>query len=218
MPASGLYSSLMRLPAVCLLSFLVVGCGSPPPPPSTAPAAARSTRYEDVLTLFDDWREFQQPKRANGVPDYSLVAMATQHRDLAGYVNRLAAIDPSAWPVPQQVDYHVIRAEMNGLDFDHRVLRPWANNPAFYVTVFLDESDQPAREGPLAAGGVDVWKYAFPLSTTDAAEIRRGSRDRAWTRSSRQRRISLGVKRICGRTGRGRSRTRARRSPSWRRD
>ena len=84
MPASGLYSSLMRLPAVCLLSFLVVGCGSPPPPSSTAPAAARSTRYEDVLSLFDDWRAFQQPRRANGVPDYSLAAMATQHRDLAG--------------------------------------------------------------------------------------------------------------------------------------
>ena len=48
---------------------------------------------------------------------------------------RLAAIDPSGWPIPQQVDYHVVRAEMNGLDFDHRVLRPWANNPAFYVTV-----------------------------------------------------------------------------------
>jgi len=124
--------------------------------------------------LFADWRTFQQPKRVNGVPDYSASAMAAQHRDLAGYVNRLAAIDPSAWPISQQVDYHVVRAEMNGLDFDHRVLQPWANNPAFYVTVFLDESDQPAREGPLAAGGVDVWKYAFPLSTKDASEIAAG--------------------------------------------
>ena len=63
---------------------------------------------------------------------------------------------------------------MNGLDFDHRVLQPWANNPAFYVTVFLDESDQPAREGPLAAGAVELWKYAFPLSAKDAAEIAAG--------------------------------------------
>ena len=48
--------------------------------------------------------------------------MAAQHKALAGYQARLAAIDPSGWPIPQQVDYHVVRAEMNGLDFDHRVL------------------------------------------------------------------------------------------------
>ena len=72
------------------------------------------------------------------------------------------------------MDYYVVRAEMNGLDFDHRVLQPWANNPAFYVTAFRDESDQPAREGPLAAGGVELWKYAFPLSASDAAAIDAG--------------------------------------------
>ena len=32
---------------------------------------------------------------------------------------------------------------MNGLDFDQRVLRPWENDPEFYVTFFNDESDQP---------------------------------------------------------------------------
>src|SRR5262252_4217444 len=149
----------LRLPfAICLLSLLVVSC-STPPASTPAPPERRSTRYEDVLALFADWRTFQQPKRVNGVPDYSAAAMSAQHRDLAGYVTRLTAIDPSGWPIPQQVDYHVVRAEMNGLDFDHRVLKPWANNPGFYVTVFLDESDQPAREGPLSAGGVDVWKY-----------------------------------------------------------
>jgi hypothetical protein len=60
---------------------------------------------------------------------------------------------------------------MNGLDFDHRVLRPWANNPAFYVTVFPSESDQPAREGPFAYGAVELWSYAFPLSPADAGEV-----------------------------------------------
>ncbi len=97
--------------------------------------------------------------------------MSTQHHDLASYQGRLAAIDPSGWPIPQQVDYYVVRAEMNGLDFDHRVLRPWANNPAFYVTVFSSESDQPAREGPLAYGSVELWKYDFPLSAEVEARI-----------------------------------------------
>ncbi|HKW03518.1 MAG TPA: DUF885 family protein [Vicinamibacterales bacterium] len=165
---------MRRRSALCLLSFVLSACATPPPPASSTAAPAHSTNYSDLTALFTDWRTFQQPKRVNGVPDYSPAAMATQRRDLASYVNRLAAIDPAGWPIPQQVDYHVVRAEMNGLDFDHRVLLPWANNPAFYVTVFLDESDQPAREGPLAAGGVDVWKYTFPLSTKDASEIAAG--------------------------------------------
>jgi hypothetical protein len=150
---------------------LAAGCATRP---AATSIAAKSTRYEDLTTLFGEWRGFQQPKRVDGAPDYSAAAMAAQARDLSGFANRLTAIDPTNWPIPQQVDYYVVRAEMNGLDFDHRVLKPWANNPAFYVTVYGDESDQPAREGPLAAGGVELWKYKLPLSPEDAATIAAG--------------------------------------------
>ncbi|MEO6444398.1 MAG: hypothetical protein ABIP66_04485, partial [Gemmatimonadaceae bacterium] len=126
---------------------------------SSLPAQARPRRYEDLLTLFRAWREFQQPVLAKGVPNYTPAAMATQRRTLPAWKARLAALDTTGWSIPQQVDYHVVRAEMNGLDFDHRVLRPWANNPAFYVTVFTDQSDQPAREGPFARGAVELWSY-----------------------------------------------------------
>lgn len=176
-PATGYSARMNRLRhtavAIVLLALVtaVMGCAAPP---ASAPAAERSSRYEDLTRLFGEWRIFQQPRRTNGVPDYSAAAMATQQRDLAGQVARLAAIDPSAWPIPQQADYHLVRAEMNGLDFDHRVLKPWANNPAFYVTVFLDESDQPAREGPFAAGAVEVWQHAFPLSAASAADLKAG--------------------------------------------
>ncbi len=69
-----------------------------------------------------------------------------------------------------------MRAELAGLDFDHRVLKPWANNPAFYVTVFTEESDQPAREGPFASGAVELWTYTFPLSPERAAQMGSGIR------------------------------------------
>jgi len=137
---------------------------------------ARGQRHEDLVSLFTAWRTFQQPKLVGGVPDYSARAMAAQHRDLATYQRRLAALDTSGWTTPAQVDYHIVRAEMNGLDFDHRVLRPWANNPAFYVTVFAEQSDQPAREGPHAAGAVELWSYTFPLSASNAARVDSGLR------------------------------------------
>src|SRR6266536_3902877 len=132
---------------------------------------SRSTRYDDLVSLFAEWRSFQKPKLVDGVPDYTAAAMAAQQRELVNWQRRLAAIDPSGWSIGKQVDYHVVRAELNGLDFDHRVLKPWANNPAFYVTIFTEESDQPAREGPFASGAVELWTYEFPLSAERAAQL-----------------------------------------------
>jgi hypothetical protein len=154
----------------CLLAILGLVGGSGQESP-----ASRS-RYEDLVSFFGEWRAFQKPKPVAGVPDYSPGAMAAQQRELAALRKRFDAMDPSGWPIPQQVDYHVVRAEMNGLDFDHRVRRPWANNPAFYVTVFLEESDQPNREGPFAEGAVEIWSYEFPLSSQDAARMSAGLR------------------------------------------
>src|SRR5262245_42365710 len=134
-------------------------------------SASRSTRYDDLRALFADWRAFQKPKLTDGAPDYSADAMAAQQRELPAYERRLHAIDPAGWPVSQQVDWQIVRAEMSGLDFDHRVLKPWANNPAFYVTVFPSQSDQPAREGPLAYGAIELWTYSYPLTRDAASQI-----------------------------------------------
>ncbi|MEP7382018.1 MAG: DUF885 family protein [Gemmatimonadota bacterium] len=135
---------------------------------------ARPRTADDLARVFAEWRDFQKPKLVDGVPDYSAAAMTAQARASIALKRRLASFDTTGWPIPQQVDYHVIRAELNGLDFDHRVLRPWANNPAFYVTVFSEQSDQPAREGPFAEGAVELWKYGHPLSSADAAVVERG--------------------------------------------
>ncbi|MFQ5570832.1 MAG: DUF885 family protein [Rhodothermales bacterium] len=132
----------------------------------------KRTRYEDLVTLFEEWRTFQKPPLVEGVPDYSPEAMAAQHRALAAYQRRLAGIDTSGWPVAHRVDYQLIGAEMNGLDFDHRMLRPWARNPAFYAQVFPSQSDVPAREGPVAYGAIELWTYPFPLSSERAADLR----------------------------------------------
>ena len=159
---------MIGLASVCVLAAAAAACGSARP--------GSASRYEDLVTLFADWRAFQRPVLADGVPDYTAAAMSAQYRRLADFRGRLDAIDTRRWPVGQQADWHLVRAEMNGLDFDHRVLRPWANNPAFYVTFFPSQSDQPAREGPLAHGAVELWSYSFPLSDEGAAEIDEGIR------------------------------------------
>jgi hypothetical protein len=130
-------------------------------------------RYEDVVALFAEWRAFERPALRDGAPDYTAATIARKHDELKRFEARLRGIDPSAWPVEQQVDYHVLRAEMNGLDFDIRVLQPWARDPAYYKTVWADESDTPAHEGPTHHGTVELWTYSFPLTAAAETELAR---------------------------------------------
>ena len=129
--------------------------------------------WNELVDLFGEWREFERPEFIDGVPDYTATAMAWQQQELGEWKERLWAFDIENWPVEQQIDWHLVRAEMNGLDFDHKVRRPWARDPAFYANMYLSESDVPAHEGPVAHGWIDTWMYEYPLSGDDAAELAR---------------------------------------------
>ncbi len=138
--------------------------------------AAEQDGYAALTALFADWRAFERPPLRDGAPDYTAATMARRRAGLGTYRARLAAIDPRAWPVEQQVDHHLLRAEMNGLDFNIRVLQPWARDPAFYASIWTAQSDTPAHEGTTHHALVELWTYSFPLSPAAgeklAAELR----------------------------------------------
>jgi Bacterial protein of unknown function (DUF885) len=134
--------------------------------------AARGT-YDDLVALFADWRAFETPPMREGAPDYTAATFARRHDQLKSYRARLEAIDPTSWPIAQQVDHEIVRAEMNGFDFNVRVLQPWARDPAFYTTVWTAQSDTPAHEGPTHHGLVELWTYSFPLPSADEARLAR---------------------------------------------
>jgi len=131
-----------------------------------------NSNYEDLVTLFKEWRNFQKPEINKGVPDYTAAAMAKQQQGLKEQQAKLAAIDPSSWPISQQVDFHIVRAEMNGLDFDFRVLKPWSRNPCFYAVLYTSPSDVPALEGPWKYGTLCLWKYFYPLSDEEYTDFK----------------------------------------------
>ncbi len=145
--------------SLVIISLGFLGCS----PASKQKALTSGGTYEDLVKLFEEWREFQKPAIIDGVPDYTAEAMAKQYRELKNFQARLRAIDPTSWPISQQVDWHIVRAEMNGLEFDHRVLRPWSRNPRFYAVFYTSPSDVPALEGPWRYGTLCLWKYDFPL-------------------------------------------------------
>ncbi len=127
--------------------------------------------YEALAQLFEDWREFERPPLRDGAPDYTAERFAAAYDEFATYRQRLEAIDTTDWLVAQQVDWHIVRAEMNGFDFNHRVLKPWVRDPAYYQSVWTYKSDVPAHEGPTHHATLELWTYSFPLSSVEEQRL-----------------------------------------------
>ncbi len=158
----------MKQSALALSLILIVISCSKPVETSNVPKAKT---YAELETLFKEWREFQRPPFKDGTPDYSVTAMKKQQEDLSKWQQRLNNFDTTGWAINQQIDWYIVKAEMNGLDFDHRVMSPWERDPAFYKTLYMERSDVPAHEGPTHAAIVDVWKYTFPLAPESKSKL-----------------------------------------------
>jgi hypothetical protein len=129
---------------VCLVVATLALCH---PSPSSA-----SSGYNELVTLFNEFREYQEPPISEGLPDFSAAAVNERFKGLKSYQQRLAALEIDDWPIWQQADYHLVRAEMNAVEFHYRVFKPWARDPGFYSLWSGD-----------AGPSVNLFRYVAPL-------------------------------------------------------
>ena len=122
--------------------------------------ATTTNDYQDLIILFREFRDFQDPTLVNGIPDFTERAMNEQYGGLKVLQNELSEIDTTGWSIPYQVDYHLLRAEMNGLEFQHRILKPWSRDPCFY-------SIRPGMTDHFSIEGVLPTPESFPLLKND---------------------------------------------------
>ena len=115
-----------------------------------------NTKYQDLVKLHKEFREFQMIPLNNGVPDYSPDAVAGRWGELKVFQKQLLAFNFSSWSISEKIDYHLVRAEMNGLEFQHRVVRPWSRDASFYL-----QTQEGA--GPTRYGTLDLWRLSLPL-------------------------------------------------------
>ncbi|MFL2999257.1 MAG: hypothetical protein ACJZZ9_02125 [Cytophagales bacterium] len=130
-----------------------------------------SLKYDDLVLLFNDWRNFENPPLLDGAPDYTRERFEEDQSEFLELRERLHSFEIDNWPIKEQIDWHVIRAEMNGYDFNYRVLRPWERDPAFYQTIWMYQSDVPAHEGPTNHGVLEFWMYDIPLDKESEKKI-----------------------------------------------
>ncbi len=124
---------------------------------------AQQNSYDDLVVFFREWRAYETPPLRDGAPDYTKETFDTRWEAFKALHEKLHEIDTTGWSVPNQVDWRIVNAEMNGYDFNHNILKPWVRDPAFYTTVWTDRSDVPAHEGPTHHAVLDLWTYNFPL-------------------------------------------------------
>ena len=130
-----------------------------------------SSDYTSLVSLFKEWRAFENPPLKKGAPDYTVATFNKRLTAFKKLQSRLHSIDTTAWSTEHKVDWMLVWAEMNGYDFNHRILQPWARDPAFYKTIWTERSDVPAHEGPTHHAIIDIWKYTFPLSPSDKNKL-----------------------------------------------
>jgi hypothetical protein len=93
----------------------------------------------------------------DGVPDYR--ARAEQQRERLPVVRQqLEALRTDAWSVHERVDFLLLRAELNNLEFQLRVFRPTTRNPSFYVNEAIDNIGRHLTGGRYLRG--DLMPYS----------------------------------------------------------
>ncbi len=139
----------------------------------TSPASQvkKLTDYDSLITLFEEWRQFEKPPLKEQAPDYTKETFEERWSSFQKLQERLVAFDTSGWSLDNKVDWMVIWAEMNGYDFNHNILKPWTRDPAFYKSLWTSRSDVPAHEGPTHHATTEIWTYSFPLNQSEKQRL-----------------------------------------------
>jgi len=140
-------------------------------PEKISAQTTQENNYPNLVSLFKEWRAFEQPPLVEDVPDYSASTFEKRWPVFKALQSKLLAFDISDWPIDQQVDWHIVWAEMNGYDFNHHILKPWVRDPAFYKNIWTARSDVPAHEGPTNHATTELWTFTFPLNKEDKTRL-----------------------------------------------
>ena len=110
--------------------------------------------WQQLVELDARLDSLRRPGTSQGVPDDGTAGIEHRARELAELQNRLARLEPDGWSVGGKVDYLLVWAKSNALQFEHEVTRPWARDPLHY----LDQVRRlPYVELPLSGRDAESW-------------------------------------------------------------
>jgi uncharacterized protein (DUF885 family) len=112
-------------------------------------SASGQTHAESLDKLGNDfwaWRAKYAPftgddvnriERHGGIRDWSRARIDRQRKDLAEFETRWKKLDPTNWPITQQVDYRLIGSAVARVRWELDINPRWKRDPNFYVAQTL---------------------------------------------------------------------------------
>lgn len=114
--------------------------------------------WDDLVALDSELSTLSRPHRQNGVPQFGPGAMASRAQSITDVQAGLASLDATNWSVSGKVDYLLVWAKANGMEFEHRVTRPWQRDPILY----LDQVRRvPYTDLPLTGEAASRWRESL---------------------------------------------------------
>jgi len=120
------------------------------------------------VEIFQAAQDLRQPEIVDGIPDFSAAAVERQKAGLAELRSRFDELDPTGWPMSDQVDYLLVRAELDMLDYGLHVYRATSRSPAFYLSSI---SSFGMLSGAALSGLGRLVQQPPPFTQARAAEI-----------------------------------------------
>src|SRR6266511_1779235 len=109
-------------------------------------ASATTESLDKLANDFWAWRAKYAPftgddvnriERPGGTRDWSRASIDKQRKDLAEFEDRWKKLDPTAWSIPQQVDYRLIGSALSRVRWELDINPRWKRDPNFYIAQTL---------------------------------------------------------------------------------
>jgi uncharacterized protein (DUF885 family) len=109
-------------------------------------ASAANESLDKLANDFWTWRAKYAPftgddvnriERPGGTRDWSRASVDKQRKDLADFEARWKKLDPTTWPISQQVDYRLIGSGLARVRWELDVNSSWKRDPTFYIAQTL---------------------------------------------------------------------------------
>jgi Bacterial protein of unknown function (DUF885) len=112
----------------------------------TASAPAQTDALYKLADDFWAWRAKYAPftgddvnrlERPDGVRDWSGASIDTRRKELAEFEGRWKKLNPTTWPIPQQVDHRLIGSALARVRWELDINPRWKRDPNFYIAQTL---------------------------------------------------------------------------------
>jgi uncharacterized protein (DUF885 family) len=109
-------------------------------------ASAETALLDKLASDFWAWHAKYAPftgddvnrvERPGGIRDWSRASIDKQRKDVAEFEGRLKKLDPTTWPIPQQVDYRLIGSALARVRWELDINPRWKRDPNFYIAQTL---------------------------------------------------------------------------------